>query len=266
MSERDVALLARRFGMLPKPPSGVVSRSRLRAWLFAQGATEADWKPFVAELVRRKLWRPWHGRDIELVEQPAQTGGYRQSAAKASHARIFPVHWAQLVMSGLLIVLGMLLYGSQQMCGLMFMVPATYIFVTRLIRGLQRERVEASPSTVRVRRGRRAREVPVSEIDWVDVITCQDKEIESGVANPFKRAWIDQKHMVIVRRKDGELVLLDHRLTEDGAIALCRSVESAMMEAEELQRANRQKVRVEDSRLQAELEEMAAAVEQTRGR
>ena len=102
----DVVRLARRFGMLPTPASGVVSRSRLRAWLFAQGGTEEDWKPFVRELVQRELWRPWHGRDVEATERSEQTGGYRMSAAKARDAKIFPVHWPQLVLSAMTIAVG----------------------------------------------------------------------------------------------------------------------------------------------------------------
>ncbi len=262
MSDTDVVLLARRFGMLPTPDSGVVSRSRLRAWLFAQGGTEDDWQPFVRELVHRELWRPWHGHDLQSVERSSETAGYRTSAASARDAHIFPVHWPQLVISFVTLASGIILYTETRACGLMLAVPATYFFVTRLIRGLQRENVELGAGTVRVRRGRHACEVPVSAIEWVDVISCEDQEIEPGEPNPFRRMWIDQKHMVIVRRKDGELVLLDHRLTEDAAIALCRSVESAMIEANELTRANRPKVRVDDAKLHAEIEDLAAEVEQ----
>ena len=262
----EIVMMARRFGMLPTPPSGVVSRSRLRAWLFAQGGTEEDWRPFVRELVHRELWRPWHGHDVEAVERVEQTGGYRQSAAKSRDARIFPVHWPQLVLSGVTLAAGFIIYQKLETCGLMLAVPAMYIFVTRLIRGLQRERVELGAGSVRVRRGKHAREVPVSEIEWVDVITCEDPEIDPGEPNPFRRLWVDQKHMVIVRRKDGELVLLDHRLTEDAAIALCRSVESAMIESQELARANRPKVRIDDAILQAELEQIAADVDQRQRR
>lgn len=262
-----IELLARRFGMLPRPPSGVVSRSRLRGWFFAQGGEEAEWRDFVRELVRRELWRPWHGVDVAAVERPAQTGGYRQSAAKASDAKIFPLHRAQLVFSLMMMAFGALAYSKVETCGLMLIVPASYFLVTRLIRGLQRAHVELGAGTVRVRRGRHAREVVVSEIAWVDVITCEDREIEPGERNPFRRMWIDQQHMVIVRRKDGELVLLDHRLTQDAAIALCRSVESAMLEAEELERANRLKVRVQDA-FESELEpaSQATKAEQVRSR
>lgn len=53
------------FAVRERPISGVFSRSRLRWWFFKSGGTEEMWIDFAQALVRRNLWVPWHGHDID---------------------------------------------------------------------------------------------------------------------------------------------------------------------------------------------------------
>ena len=51
----SVATLVEMFEHRPRPESGVVSRSRLRAWFLEAGGSEEQWPDLVRTLVARKL-------------------------------------------------------------------------------------------------------------------------------------------------------------------------------------------------------------------
>ena len=256
--------LTQKFGARPRPRSGVVSRSRLRAWYFDEGGTEEYWGDFVRWLVQQRLWRPWHGDDIALLDsEPTTRGGYRDSAPQAKREgelTYFTVPTGfgvpfLFLLFGLLFTLVPASYGDLTWYAPLGLAFALVVHLVLYVRARLRKRVlRVSQNTVRVEHPFR-RDLKLQDILWVDVV--HTSELPDA---PVSRAVI-----VLAKTRDGREHVLTEALEVDVALSVCRAIESAMIDARKLELANRAKVRVAADEHVDELERIVAgATEQER--
>ncbi len=246
--------LVTRFARRPPPPSGVISRSRMRSWYQQHGGNDKDWGAFVAKLVQLDLWSPWLGADAPVLEtaaeEPKQRHGYREAPKQTPpptlEAEVRAKQPRHLVARSLLCFAVGCFFISKWVAGAVLAGVAALVALTQLLHRRKNMEVRRSGHMLRIFSGGQLQhEIASSDVDWVDVFLEDQREIEPGVRNPHQMLTFGQaRHRVLLRRHDGMLLRLGSVLTSDDAIAFCRAVEAAMLEAKQLEAANHAKVRV----------------------
>lgn len=227
--EEEVLRLVDLYAQREPPTSGVVSRSRLRAWLADQTAFDGMWAPFVGALVERNLWAPWDGNDLDgrKEQQPATYRDVAQTTQIFSAPRPPPIGYAVAAAGTLGFFVFMILSppgtGDPAYGAFFSIVVAVSGLLHQIKRGRPELSVRMDGRMLHLTREKQTRTLLLQDIEWVDVEWQGMRYVPPGTSH-----YEQNRFGVVASLRTGERVVLLEHVVRDVALQVCRAIETAV--------------------------------------